>query len=121
MSHKITYINQSLDTLLDQTHARLESAAELVCHLANEVVVRHGLAVLHDADNARLDLVLPFLVDHLLRLLALLGRLDLACDLHNLDARKRGREVVVECKCVVGTNVAALGRLGQYAELAARE
>ena len=51
-----THLNEILDTFLDIGGVRLKSGSQLSCHLIDKVVMRHMLAVFHDANNACLEI-----------------------------------------------------------------
>ena len=98
----------------------------------------HGLAVLHDSNNARLwtmsmttqhgeskdthlDHMPPLLVDLFLRIFSLFIALHLTRHLHDLDLCEGTRKTVVEGECVVWTDFSSLGVLREDTEFTAGE
>jgi len=92
-------LDETLDSLLDDQRVRPEARGQMLAHLGHQRRVLHGLAALHDAHDARLDLVLAVLVDldarHGALFVGLLGREGL-----NLEAVQSALEGLVEQESV---------------------
>ena len=124
MGEACTYLDETLDALLDAQRVRLEPTGELPSDFVDEVVVRHMLAILHDPNDTRLQcpsapylpslgshsvthlrLMSTLLLDTVLRLLPLVRVLHPRCDGADLDLLQRCGEVRVERERVVRVDV----------------
>jgi len=73
-----------------------ETTGQLSCHLMGEVDVSHVLSILHDAHDAGLNLVTPFLVDSITCFFPFIASLHLGYDSADLDLPEIGSNLVIK-------------------------
>jgi len=84
---QILPLDEVLNPLLNVQRFRLEARTQLSCHFVDELVVRHVFAILHNADDASLSLMTPFLINVIKGCLAFFRRLHFRSDGADLDPR----------------------------------
>lgn len=131
---EVILANQSLDRLLDHWQTGLELGRQLPDNFIYELRVLKLLAVFHHTDDAGLVVVpavsqrsppacsssithvalrIAQLVNLLIRLTALVIRLDATRDRHDFDFRQWRREGIVERKEICLVDIPTFGILGQ--------
>ena len=120
LSLHIIFLNQSIDILLDISHAQHSSTHRGFDDLCNELLVRNNLAALQNPNDGGLAFEATVLGDTDMRLLVLcLGLFEL--HLVDLDAVFRVFESRIDGKIVGLVDVFSLGVFRQWAQLRARQ